>query len=464
MSLAHKNVVTSSTETRNVTVKDGFGSKFGVIAAAAGSAIGLGNVWRFPYITGANGGAAFLMVYIGCVVLIGLVVMLAEFVIGRRSEANAVGSFKKLAPNTPWFLTGWMGLITSVLIFSFYSCVAGWCLHYLLLSLTNAFAGATPGEIGDMFGSFITSYNPIVYQVIIIALTGGIVLLGVKNGIEKASKILMPLLFVILLVLGIRSLTLPNAMDGVSFLFKPDFSALTADSIFTALGHAFFTLSLGMGVMITYGSYIGKSDNLGSTAVAISIADTVVALLAGLAVFPAVFSFNLEPTQGPGLVFSTLPNVFNHIPFGNLFGGLFFALLAIAAITSTISLLEVIVAYLEQELNLTRKKATLLSTGTILVTGALCALSNTPLLSNVLVFGNTFFDFADNVTANYLMPIGGLIIVLFIGWGMKKEDVESELLVDGAKPWYSNVFIFLAKFVTPVLIAVVFLNQLGILG
>ncbi|MGL4337244.1 MAG: sodium-dependent transporter [Turicibacter sp.] len=463
MSVSHKKIVATKNENSGI-VRDGFGSKLGVIAAASGSAIGLGNVWRFPYITGENGGAAFLIIYLACIVLVGLVVMLAEFVIGRHSQSNAIGSFKKIAPKTPWFLTGWMGLISAVLILSFYSCVAGWCLHYLILMISNTFAGASPDAIGGMFGEFISGYSPIFYQVIILIITASIVYLGVKNGIEKMSKILMPLLLVILVVLAGRSLTLPGAMEGVSFLFKPDWSAINAQSIFIALGHSFFTLSLGMGVMLTYGSYINKKENLGSTVVAISIADTVVALLAGLAVFPAVFAFGLAPSEGPGLVFAALPNVFNHIPFGNMFGALFFALLAIAAITSTISLLEVIVAYLEEEVKISRKRATILSTGVIAITGALCSLSNTPLLSDVKIFGWTMFDFADKITANYLMPIGGLIIVIFVGWCMKKSDIENELLLDGKKPWYSDVFMVLVKFVTPVLIAVVFLNQLGIIG
>lgn len=452
----------------NNTQRANFGSTFGVIAAAAGSAIGLGNIWKFPYITGVYGGAAFILVYLICIALIGLPVMLSEFLIGRRAQKNAVGSFKKLAPNSPWFVTGWMGFISAVFILSFYGVVAGWTLNYIFLAVTNQFAGVDAAGIGDMFGGFISDpVKPLIWQFIFMALTGWIVYAGVKDGIERYSKILMPLLLVIIIVLDIRAITLPGASAGVDFLLKPDFSKLSPAAVLSALGHAFFSLSLGMGTMITYGSYIGKKEKLGTTALQVTIADTVIALLAGLAIFPAVFAFGIEPSAGPGLVFVTLPNVFQQMPGGIFFGILFFILLAVAALTSSISILEVVVAYFNEEMNMSRKKATILTTVFITIFGVFCSLSLgvwSGFTLPTIAGPKGIFDFMDWWSANFFLPLGGLFISLFVGWKMKMSDVKDELSNGGTLSiGYLTLFIWLARVVAPVMIAAVFLYNLGVI-
>lgn len=464
--------------------RDGFTSKFGIIAAAAGSAIGLGNIWKFPYIVGQNGGAAFIIIYLVCIALIGAPVMLSEFLVGRRGQKNAVGSYKKLAPNTPWFINGWMGIVAAFMILSFYGVVAGWTVFYVVKMLTNSFAALSPEEIGGMFGSFITGtasdgsfgqwWHPIMYQILFMIVTAGVILGGVKNGIEKYSKILMPLLLLIIIILDIKAMTLPGAMAGVEFLFKPNWAALEVSSVLDALGHAFFSLSLGMGTMITYGSYISKKENLGVTSIQVTIADTLIALLAGLAIFPAVFAFGVAPAEGPGLVFATLPNVFNAMGgIGQIFGVMFFVLLSVAALTSSISILEVVVAYLVEEMNLERKKATIYSAIIITISGILCSLSLGPWTTTfpVLEISETgmftqygYFDFIDKISANFLLPIGGLAISTFVGWKMRKEDVMDELSNSGLlKVSYYVVFEILAKYVAPIGILIVFLYNLGII-
>jgi NSS family neurotransmitter:Na+ symporter len=335
--------------------RDGFASKFGIIAAAAGSAIGLGNIWKFPYITGIYGGAAFIIVYLICIAIIGAPVMLSEFTIGRRAQKNAIGSFKKLAPGKPWFIAGWMGFLAAFAILSFYGVVAGWALDYIVKAVTNSFAGSDPEAIAGIFTGLISqTWTPIFWQVVFMALTAGVVLGGIKDGIEKYTKILMPMLLVIIVILDIRAVTLPGAGEGVAFLFKPNWSLITSEAILSALGHAFFSLSLGMGTMITYGSYIGKKENLGEVALQVTLADTAIALLAGLAMFPAVFAYGIEPSAGPGLVFITLPNVFQQMPGGYIFQILFFVLLSVAALTSSVSILEVVVAYFHEDKNVSR--------------------------------------------------------------------------------------------------------------
>lgn len=473
---------------KGAAVRDGFSSKFGIIAAAAGSAIGLGNIWKFPYITGQNGGAAFIIIYLICIALIGAPVMLSEFLIGRRAQRNAVGSFKKLAPGTPWFLTGWMGIAAAFMILSFYGVVAGWTIHYVILSVTNAFSSWVEGESVEVFVGLISGADgkwwlPVLYQVLFMILTSAIVLGGVKDGIEKYSKILMPLLLVLIIALDIRAITLPGAGAGVEFLFKPDFSKIINNpaSVLDALGHAFFSLSLGMGTMITYGSYIGKKENLGVTSIQVTIADTVIALLAGLAIFPAVFAYGIDPAGGPGLVFMTLPAVFAQMPLGALFAVMFFGLLTVAALTSSVSILEVVVAYFKEELNMTRTKATIIAGSVITAFGAVCSLSYSdisffnkaifPTFEFVLEDGtwtflqqHNFFDWFDKISANFLLPLGGLFIIIFVAWKMKKEDVKDEVSNSGAlKVGYFVVFEVLAKYVAPIGIILVFLHSIGVL-
>src|SRR6056297_1828575 len=444
--------------------RDGFASKFGIIAAAAGSAIGLGNIWKFPYITGIYGGAAFIIVYLACIAIIGTPVMLSEFTIGRRAQKNAIGSFKKLSPNTPWFITGWMGFLAAFSILSFYGVVAGWTLDYIVKAATNSFAGADADAIAGMFGGLISqTWTPIFWQVVFMALTAGVVLGGIKKGIEKYAKILMPLLLVIIIILDIRAVTLKGAMEGLSFLFKPDFSELTGVSVLEALGQAFFSLSLGMGAIITYGSYVNKHDNLSNTAGEVTIADTLIAILAGIAIFPAVFALGIDHDQGPGLVFVTLPEVFQAMPGGFIFSVLFFTLLVVAAITSSISLLEVVVAYFVEEQKMIRRDATIIATALISIFGMICSLS---LSSSVKIefFGKNFFDWLEFVSSNILLPLGGLCIALFVGWKLGKQKVLKELSNEYTinAPFY-HVFIFLVKYIAPIAIAIVFLNGIGVL-
>jgi NSS family neurotransmitter:Na+ symporter len=450
-------------ETNDITQRDSFTGRIGIIAAVAGSAVGLGNIWKFPYITGVYGGGAFVLVYLICIAIIGLPVMLSEFTIGRKAQRNAVGSFKKLAPGKPWFLTGVMGIAAAFMILAFYGVVAGWTLEYLGKAVINSFAGKNPADLEGMFGGFISQViRPIFWQFVFMGLTCWIVLAGIKGGIEKASKILMPVLLLIIVILDIRAITLPGAGEGLSFLFKPDFSKLSAEGVLSALGHAFFSLSLGMGTLITYSSYMGKNENLGSMAIQCTVADTGIALLAGIAIFPAVFAFGIEPGAGPGLVFITLPNVFQQMPGGYIFSLLFFLLLAVAALTSSISILEVVVAYFSEELKIARRNATIMATIAITIVGIPCSLSMGA-MSRVQFLGKTFFDWLDYIAANILLPIGGLLIVAFVGWYLGYDKTKEEITNAGKlKAAYLPLFLFLAKFIAPLVIAIVFLHGLGL--
>jgi len=445
--------------------RDSFSSKFGVIAAAAGSAVGLGNIWKFPYIAGIYGGAAFLFVYLGFILAIGIPIMLSELIIGRSSQSNAFGAFKVLAPGTPWRYIGILGVSAAFLILSFYGVVAGWSLQYILLSIEDGFSNKSPEEIASLFSTLTeSSVRPVILQLIFMLLTGAIVIVGIKKGIEKYTKILMPLLVVILLFLCVKSVSLNGAKAGLEFLFKPDFSKLTGDGILSALGHAFFTLSLGMGTLITYGSYVKRDNNLLNTVISVTVADTVIALLAGIAIFPAVFAFNIAPAQGPGLIFVTLPNVFHQMPGGFIFSILFFILLSVAALTSSISILEVVVAYFKEEFKLGRRFATVLATILVSILGILCSLSM-GVLSPITFFGLNIFDLMDWISANLLLPIGGMFIAIFIGWVYGRKKVQKEMSYGGSLSGaLLSVFMFLVKFISPIAIAIVLLNKVGLLN
>jgi len=445
--------------------RDSFGSKFGVLAAAAGSAIGLGNIWRFPYVAGENGGAAFILVYLFFVVAIGVPVMMSEFIIGRKTQANPIGAFRKLKPKSHWKIVGYMGILVAFMILAFYSTVASWNMHYIYLSITNAFEGKTMSELNVMFDDFHTSvFFPLFWQIIFMIITAYIVLRGIENGIEKYAKFLMPILFLIIIVLDIRAITLKGASGGLSFLFSPDFSKITSSSILEALGQAFFSLSIGMGVLITYGSYIRKKENLTNIAFEVSFFDTLIAILAGVAIFPAVFAFNVEPNAGPGLVFMTLPKIFESMAGGYFFSVLFFLLLFVAAITSSISVLEVVVAYLVEEKNMDRKKATLISTISIFILGIGATLSFGP-LANFKIFQKTIFDLLDYTSANIMLPLGGLLIVIFMGWVLPKKEISEELSNNGVlKLKMFSVFYFIIRYIAPIAIGIIFLNGLGVLN
>lgn len=432
--------------------RDSFTSKFGVVAAAAGSAIGLGNIWRFPYIVGENGGGAFLLIYLLFILAIGVPVMLSELMIGRKAQLNIFGAFRKLAPGSIWPLVGMMGVGAAFMILSFYAVVAGWTLEYAYLAVKNEFAGKSPEEIKALFVNLSTStWKPIILMLVFMVISAFIVRSGIKDGIEKYTKILMPMLLGIILLLNFRAITLDGASAGLSFLFKPDFSKIDANIILEALGQAFFSLSLGMGVMATYGSYIKKGESLGQTAISVSMADTFIAVLAGVAIFPAVFAFGIEPDAGPGLVFVTLPGIFNQMPGGYFFAILFFVLLIIAALTSSISLLEVVVAYFTEELKMKRAFATWLAAAIMSALGILCATYD------------KIFSFFEKTSSNVLLPLGGLLIVLFVGWFLGLKNVRNELEADGRPVKYFTPFIFVIKFLAPIAIAIVFLNSLGLL-
>jgi len=442
--------------------RDSFGSRFGVIAAAAGSAIGLGNIWRFPYVLGENGGGVFLLIYLLLVAMVGIPVMLSEFTIGRSTQRNPYGAFRRLAPEKPWFLVGLMGIVAAFMILAFYTVVAGWTLEYLYQAVINGFRGLSSDEINVMFDHFRAgTFRPILWFLIFMFMTAWIVVSGIRKGIEKYTKVLMPFLFVLILVMDVRAVTLPGAMEGLKFLFRPDFSKVSAETILEALGQGFFSLSIGMGTLITYGSYINKKERLGNAALNVTIADTLIAVLAGIAIFPAVFAFGIEPGAGTGLVFKTLPLIFQEMPGGYIFSVIFFLLLAIAALTSTISVLEVIVAFFSEELNITRRAATLLATAAVAILGIFAA-GSWGWFAGLHVKNQNFFGILDFTTANILLPLGGFFIVIFVGWFMGTDRVRAELTNRGEiKAAYMPVFVFLVRFVAPLAIALVFMNGLG---
>lgn len=440
-----------------------FGSKLGVVAAAAGSAVGLGNIWRFPYELGQSGGGAFLLIYIICIILLGLPIMTSEFLIGRMAEANAVGSFRKLAPkNSKWWLVGVMGVLSAFLIMGFYVVVSGWTLEYIAQAITNNFANKDTATLTQVFTDFSSStWRPLFWMTLFLIFTCVIVVAGVKNGIEKSTKFMMPLLLIIIIALGIRAVTLPGGTQGLRFLFQPDFGKIDSTVILNAMGQAFFSLSLGMGCMITYGSYISKKNHLAHTVLEVSTLDTIIAVLASVAIFPAVFSFGIDPEQGPTLVFITLPNIFAHMPGGYIWSLLFFILLSIAALTSTISLFEVIVAFFTEEFKMSRIKVAILTSIGILILGV-CASLSMGIWKDIHIFGFTFFDLFDNVTSKILMPLGGLFVALFAGWVMKKDQMQAELSNNGKyKTRYFKAYIFLVRYVAPIAILLIFLNQIG---
>lgn len=446
-----------------------FGSKLGVILASAGSAVGLGNIWRFPYETGNHGGAAFILIYLGCILLLGLPIMIAEFLIGRHSQANTARAYQILAPGTQWRWVGRMGVLAGFLILGYYSVVAGWTLEYIFEAVSNSFAGKTPAEFISSFQSFSSNpWRPALWLTLFLLATHFIIVKGVEKGIEKSSKIMMPTLFIIILILVGCSVTLPGAGKGIEFLLKPDFSKVDGNVFLGAMGQAFFSLSLGMGCLCTYASYFSKNTNLTRTAFSVGIIDTFVAVLAGFIIFPAAFSVGIQPDAGPSLIFITLPNVFQQafsgIPIlAYLFSVMFYVLLALAALTSTISLHEVVTAYLHEEFNFTRGKAArLVTTGCILL-GILCSLS-LGVTKEFTIFGLGMFDLFDFVTAKLMLPLGGLLISIFTGWYLDKKLVWSEITNNGTLkiPTY-KLIIFILKYVAPIAISVIFINELGLL-
>lgn len=438
--------------------REQWGSKLGFILAAAGSAVGLGNIWRFPYITGQNGGAAFVLIYVALVFIIGFSVMLAEICIGRNAQLNAVGSFKKIKGGA-WPIVGWMGVAAGFIILSYYGVIAGWTMAYILKSFTGLMGAAEAGKAGDVFGAFISN-GPVAigWQAAFMFITIWVVYRGVGEGIEKYCKILMPALFLILLILIGRSVTLEGAGKGLSFYLKPDFTKISGGVILSALGQAFFSLSLGMGCMITYGSYLGKKEVLPGAAAQVCFLDTMVAFLAGLVIFPAVFAFGVEPGAGPGLTFITLPSVFAKMPGGTIWSGLFFLLLFIAALTSAISLLEVVTAYFMDEMKWSRAKAAWTMGLVIFLLGVPSALSVGAM--SLKIAGKDFLDAADFLASNILLPLGGLFIAIFVGW-VWSTGSQKEVTNDGVHPFGLMVpWQWVCKIIAPVAIAYIFFTGL----
>ena len=446
-----------------------FGSKLGVILASAGSAVGLGNIWRFPFETGNHGGAAFILIYLGCVLFFGIPIMVAEFSIGRHSRANTAGAYQKLAPGTQWRWVGRMGVLAGFLILGYYSVVAGWTLEYIVQAGTNAFAGQSANDFIASFNGFVAHpWRPALWMLVFMLMTHFIIVKGVERGIEKSAKIMMPMLFILLIVLAVCSVSLPGAGAGIEFLLKPDFSKVDGNVLLGAMGQAFFSLSLGMGCLCTYASYFRNDTNLPKTALNVGWIDTMVAILAGFIIFPAAFSVGIQPDAGPSLLFITLPNVFQQA-FGNLpwlaiiLSIMFYVLLALAALTSTISLHEVVTAYLHEEFNLTRSRAAKLVTAGCTFLGVLCSLS-LGIGKELTIFGLTLFDLFDFLTAKIMLPLGGFFIAIFTGWYLDKRIVWEEVSNNGTLPKVVyRIWLFLLKYIAPIGIGFIFINELGLL-
>lgn len=442
-----------------------FGSKIGLIAATVGSAVGLGNIWRFPAETQANGGAAFLLVYIICVLLLGIPVMLGEFAIGREGGTDAVGDYKRISPRTKWWIVGGTGLVASYMILCFYIVVAGWTLEYLVNSISgDLFAGISEGTAtfdGKMQEYVSGDWKPILYTVLMIAINMIVLLCGVRKGIEKISNVLMPLLFVILVIFCAVALSLPGASEGVEFFLRPDFSKLDGGVVIDALGQAFFSLSLGMGILITYAAYFPRNTRLGRTATIVSLLDMVVAVMMGLIIFPAVTSFGMEgkSLEGATLVFVTLPEVFTRMPGTQFWAVLFFMLLLLAALTSTISIAEVSVRFFQDRMRMSRRAAVFTVLLPLLLFGSLSSLSMGS-LSGFKIFGLSFFNLLDTVATNILLPLGSMAMCIYAGWFAPKGMIADQLSNGSAvRSAATRIVLFIIKWIAPVAIAVILLAQ-----
>lgn len=440
-------------------------SKVAFILAATGSAVGLGNIWRFPYIAGENGGGAFILVYLLCILMLGLPIMIAEIMLGRRGRQSPINTMLSLSRDEGrsklWGGIGWLGVITGFLILSFYSVIAGWTLGYLFRAGGGGFTGLDEGGAGDMFTALISDPERLLaWHTIFMMMTVLVVARGVQSGLEKAVKLLMPGLLLVLLILVFYAAIEGNFMQGFAFMFSFDFANLTANSFLLAMGQAFFTLSLGMGAIMAYGSYLSAKASIGKTAAVVVSADTAVALLAGLAIFPIVFASALEPAQGPGLIFITLPLAFAQMPAGAVFATLFFTLLVLAAWTSAISIMEPATAWLSENKGMARPKAAALVGGIAWLLGVGSILSFN-IWAHYTLFGMTFFDSLDYLTSNILLPLGGLLIALFVGYKMKLASVQEELAMKTR--WLFYVWYYLIRFVAPIGIALIFLRAIGLI-
>lgn len=443
--------------------RENFASGKTAIMAMAGSAIGLGNIWRFPYMVGQNGGATFVLIYLFCVLLLCLPIFIAESTIGRCSGSNTFGAMAKLAPGTKWKWIGLLTVITPLIILSYYSVVGGWSVDYMLKSVISGFSSDAP----EYFGRFTSSvWKPLIFHTIFLSLTCIIVLRGVKAGIEKFNKASLPLLFILIVAIAVYSMTLPGASEGIAYMLKPDFSSLSARSFAYAMGQGFFSLSIGVGAILTYSSYMKKDESLIGSAAGTAIFDLMFAVIAGLAVMPAVFAAGIEPGAGPGLIFETLPYIFSQMAeeaplLSRVVSICFFVTIVFAALTSSISLVEVGVSYLAEEHGYSRRKAVLVIFSIAWTLGAVCSLSFGP-LAGVKLFGLSAFSFCDVLTSNFLITFGSLLFVIFVGWKMDRELVRNEITNGGTLPFACRVFkplYFMIRYVAPVVLVAIFLTN-----
>lgn len=451
-------------EQQRVSIHGQWSGRMAFILAATGSAVGLGNIWKFPYITGEHGGGAFVMVYLLCIAAIGIPIMMAEVLLGRRGRQSPINTMATLSAEEGrapvWKYLGWLGVAAGFLILSYYSVIAGWALSYVFRTASGIFTGADAEAVNNVFTELVSDPERLLaWHTLFMIATMVVVARGVQNGLEKAVRYLMPMLFILLGVLMIYAMTNGHFMEGVEFLFSPDFSKIDANAILIAMGHAFFTLSLGMGAIMVYGSYLPKETSIAKTSMIIAAADTLVALMAGLVIFPIVFAHGLEPGAGPGLIFKTLPLAFGQMDAGILVGVLFFILLTFAAWSSSISLIEPAVAWLVENRGHTRVYAsTVMGFATWAV--GLGTVFSFNIASDIKLFDKTFFDLLDYLTANIMLPLGGLFIALFAGWLMAKQSTEDEL--NSSKRGY-NVWRFLVRYITPIAVMMVFLNVIGVI-
>lgn len=450
--------------------RENFGSKLGAILAAAGSAVGLGNVWRFPIETGQNGGAAFIIIYVCCIIVFGLPIMTSEFMIGRYTHANTAGAFRIVSNGSIWKWVGRMGVFTGWFILCYYVVVGAWTLHYTYLSITNAFHEVPAKQYENIFGDFVANpWIPTLWLFLFIGVIHFVITRGVQSGIERSAKLMMPTLFIITIFLAVCSISLPGASKGLEFLLKPDWSKVDSTTVLEAMGQAFYSLSLAMGCLCTYASYFDKKTPLAKSAVNVSMIDTLIAIMAGFIIFPSVFNIGMDPNDmgvGAGLTFVSLPNVFQQaLGDGSIlaviFSTAFYFLLFVAALTSAISLHEVATAYVTEEFNMSRKKGATLVTSTILVLGTLCSLSFGP-LSHVTLFDRNIFEMFDDFSGRFLLPIGGMLISIFAGWVLDRKLYRDEISNGGdLKTPYFKMLIFSLRYITPLAIGLVFLDQMG---
>lgn len=430
-----------------------------MIVAMAGSAIGLGNIWRFPYLVGENGGAAFLFIYLAIVIVVCLPLLMTEFVIGKRGKANAVGSFRNIAPGTKWHLVGAMGVLAAFVLMSMYCVIGGWSANYLVRSLGFQFNSANSPDFDAIFSSSVqTAWPPVFYMLVFLAITAVVILAGVKNGIEKSCKVMMPLLFVLMIIIAIYAMTLPGAEKGLRYLFKPDFSKVTGHTVIAALGQAFFSLTIGMGGMITYASYADPDESGARCSLLTAVFDTVFAIIAGCVVMPAVFALgDGNPGSGPGLVFKALPMIFEKMPGGGIVSIFFFLSVLLAALTSAFSLVEVVLAYMVEEFRIKRATASAILFPAFAIIGTLCSLS-LGAKPGIRLFGLSLFDLMDYFASNILLTVGSLLMVIFLGWKLGKKVFVEEITNYGKlkiSNGLTDIIFFLIKYIIPVMIALI---------